>query len=172
MAIGDTNKYSVWISTDPNGGSDTFVQLCSDASISYDLNYAYGVTGLLGQSTGRAVFVDKSGGAVGNISVSGVRVNPSTSTEYKYPTSSTNLSNADFIEKMKKMIESTQMLHNAFTLRIYNIDAKNETTYKTYKEFYVYIKDMDFSFDWKNISEMDVSFTLIRRNKKRGFGSE
>lgn len=172
MAVGDTSKYSVWISTDPKGGSDTFVQMCSDASISYDVTYNYGITGMLGQSTGRAIFVDRTGGAVGNISISGIRVNPSTSSEYDLPTSATNLSNADFIEKMKKLIESTQMLQSAYTIRIYNIDTRDETTYKTYKEFYVYIKSMDFSFDWTNISEMSVSFTLIRRNKKRGFGSD
>ena len=71
MAIGDTTKYSVWISTEPyNPSGNTFTHVCSDASISYGVRYGGSVTGMLGQSTGNAIFIDKSSGAIAKISIS------------------------------------------------------------------------------------------------------
>lgn len=166
MIMGDTTKYSVWLSSDGN----TFFHICSDATIDYDVDYSGTVTGILGQSTGRAIFVDKVGGAVGNITIRGVRINPKTSTDSQAINTTTKLSNRNFMEKMKRMLETTQMLRSAYTLRIANMDMSNPEAYTKYKDIPVFIKGVDFSFNWKNLSEMDVSISCVKRNAGRGFG--
>ena len=58
---------------------------------------------MLGQSTGNAIFIDKSSGAIAKISISGVRANPTTSTDHIGINNTTKLTNAAFIDKLKKM---------------------------------------------------------------------
>lgn len=164
MAIGDT--YSVWMSSD---GKD-FFHICSDARLSYSVDYGGSVTGILGQVTGNAIFVDTTSGAVGKISITGTRINPSTSTD-STADGTTKLSNAAFIDKMKKMIENTQMFYNAYILRIYHADTRTKETYGSYKDLYVFLRGFDVDFSWTNLSEMSVSLDCVRRNKTRGFGS-
>ena len=173
MAIGDTTKYSVWISTEPYDPSgNTFTHVCSDASISYGVRYGGSVTGMLGQSTGNAIFIDKSSGAIAKISISGVRANPTTSTDHIGINNTTKLTNAAFIDKLKKMVERTQMLANAYVLRIYNINCNGAVNYNTYKELYIFLKRASFSYSWTSISELNVSLECTRRNRGKGFGGQ
>ena len=166
MAIGDTTKYSVWISTKDGN----FINVCSDATLDYNLDYNGTTMGIMGQTTGNAIFVDKVGGAVGNITISGTRVNPKTSTDSSNENIVTNPSNADFMNKIKSMIEATQMFQNAYILRLYNVDFRNKENYDKYKDLYVFLKSVEFEIDWKNISEMNVTLECVRRNYGRGFG--
>lgn len=164
----DSNKYSVWISS---FGTSDFINVCSDASVDYDVNYGGTKMGIFGQSTANAIFVDSIGGAVGRISIRGTRVNPilSTDTSNGVPNAP---SNVQFMDKIKYMIEATQMFQSAYTIRIYNIDMRNKNTTNEYRDLYVFLKSADFTFNWTKPSEMDVSLECIRRNKGRGFGRE
>lgn len=169
----DTLKgtYSVFISEQPYGaGNQNFLYLCSDASISYSVSYNGSTTGILGQSTANAIFVDPSTGAVGNIHINGTRANPTTSANVPTGFSTNLVSNAEMYTKLKGMLTKNQMFQNAYILRIYNVDWSNSTAYNTYKDLYVHITKYDMSFDWKGTSDASVSVTCYRRNPTKGFG--
>ena len=176
MATQD-KSYSLFISTKPysNNASDAnlkFVYLCSDPSFQYSLNYSGSTTGVLGQGPDKAIFVDGSSGAVGNISVSGTRCNPSTSitssdgTEGYFITKS----NAELYWITRSMLTDNQMFQGAYILRIYNVDWSSVSSVSDYKDMYVHISKFDMSFDWKTPNEVQISLSCIRRNKTKGFG--
>lgn len=79
------NRYSLWISTIPvsNIGStvthppaEKFMFLGSSSSLPFSMSYSSTTTGILGQSSDTAIFVDGVTGAVMNINVTSQRVNP------------------------------------------------------------------------------------------------
>lgn len=79
------NQYSLWISTVPvsNVGSDIthpsadkFMFLGSSSSLPFSMSYSATTTGILGQTSDTAIFVDGVSGAVMNINVTSQRVNP------------------------------------------------------------------------------------------------
>ena len=184
--MGNVNEsYSVFLSTTPYGTSPmSFIYLCSDATIDYSLNYSGTTTGVLGQGTDMAIFVDGAAGAVGNISISGVRANPNTSITSKIITPSGELqnsliSNAQLWVVAKNMLKENQMFQGAYVLRVYNMDwSKINTNDPTavqafndsYKELYVHISKFKVSFDWTGTSDAQVSLTCFRRYKNKGFG--
>lgn len=162
--MGDTAKYSVWISTEPyNGGNNKFIHLCSDAVFSYSLSYTMTSTCVLGQSTDSNIVVDSASGAVGNISVSGVRVNPSCSTDRI-----NNVSNAEFQKVMIDLLTRIQMHGNAYVLRVFRSDWKHSG--QPYRDLYVFFYDYSQSQNWDNLNELSVNFSFYRRNLKKGFG--
>lgn len=167
------NTYSVFISETPyNAISEpNFIYLCSDASLSYSLTYSGTTTGILGQRTSDAIFVDPSTGAVGNINISGTRANPATSANSPSGFESNLLSNASFYNKMKTMLQKNQMFQNAYILRIYNVDWKDVTTYSSYRDLYVHITKFDMNWNWNAMNDAGVTLTCYRRNKTQGFGA-
>lgn len=172
MLMPDTpdKTYSVFISTQPYGsGNLNFTYLCSDASIDYNVNYTSSTTGMLGKGPDKAIFVDGSSGAVGNISISGTRCNPPTSTTAKTLTV-TQMSNAQFYNTMRSMLTKNQWMQNAYILRLYNTDWSDVNAYSTYKELYVHIAKFEMDIDWQATSDASISMTCFRRNKYKGFG--
>lgn len=177
-------SYSVFISTEPyvsSSGNLGLVYLCSDPSFDYSLNYSGTTTGILGQGSEQAIFVDGSAGAVGNISISGVRCNPTTSTTSAGGTggSFVTKTNGEIYWTMRNMLKKNQMFQGAYVLRIYNVDwSKIDTSNPTevqrfknaYRDLYVHISKFDMTFDWKTPNEAQISMTCIRRNKTKGFG--
>lgn len=166
------NTYSVFISEEPyrSTGDMNFLYLCSDASITYSVSYSGTTTGILGQSPSNAIFVDPSTGAVGNINVSGTRVNPSTSANAPSDYPSNLVSNATFYAKIKEMLTKNQMFQNAYVLRIYNSDWKDSTSHATYRELYVHISKFDMTINWTNTNEAEINLSCFRRNLTKGFG--
>ena len=167
--------YSVFISTKPYGsGTCDFVYLCSDATFDYNLNYSGTATGILGQGPDKTIFVDGSSGAVGSVSISGVRCNPSTSQKANDYTEGEGdfitLSNAQFYNKMRSMLTANQMFQGAYILRIYNIDWSSVSAQSSYREMYIHIAKCDMSCDWKSPNEPQISLSGYRRNKTKGFG--
>ena len=161
--------YSVFISDKPYGSNNiNFVYVCSDANIDYSLSYASTTTGMLGQGPNKAIFVDGSTGAVGNISISGTRCNPTTAqTARDVPV---QMSNAAFYSLMRNLLTANQMFQGAYILRIYNVDWNNITAHSSYRDFYVHIAKFDMSVNWKLTSDASISMTCYRRNKTKGFG--
>lgn len=170
----DTLKqtYSMFLSEGPyNPNSEpNFLYLCSDGSLSYSVAYSGSTTGILGHSPSDAIFVDPSSGAVGNILISGTRVNPKTSANVPSGFSSTLVSNATFYNKLRDMLQANQMFQNAYILRIYNSDWKNLDLHSGYRDLYIHITKFDMSIDWKNTNETSISLTCYRRNPTKGFG--
>lgn len=85
--IGDTQTnvremYSLWLSTEPvdDDGNpptdDKFMFLGSSSSLPFQISYSGSTTGILGQTSDTAIFVDGASGAVMNINISTERVNP------------------------------------------------------------------------------------------------
>lgn len=80
------NKYSLWISKIPvttdiennivHPSADDFMFLGSSSSLPFSMSYSATTTGILGQTSDTAIFVDGVSGAVMNINVSSQRVNP------------------------------------------------------------------------------------------------
>lgn len=84
------NKYSLWISKVPvtytedskgnkeivHPSADDFMFLGSSSSLPFSMSYSSTTTGILGQTSDTAIFVDGVSGAVMNINVSSQRVNP------------------------------------------------------------------------------------------------
>ena len=168
------NTYSVFISESPYNShtEPNFIYLCSDASISYSVTYNGTTTGVLGLNTSDAIFVDPSSGAVGNINISGTRVNPNTSANVPAGYNSNLPSNATFYTKTRSMLQKNQMFQNAYILRIYNVDWKNISSYTSYKDLYIHISKLDMDWNWTNTNEAQVSLTCYRRNKTEGFGGD
>ena len=172
--------YSVFISNQPYVSPlfpNTFTYLCSKATIDYSLNYSGTTTGILGRGPDQSIFVDGSTGAVGNISISGIRCNPQTS--QTSVNVSSELSNAQFYNKMRSILTENQWMQGAYIIRIYNADwtdidttnsQKVENYKNSYRELYVHISKFDMEFDWKNTNEAAINMTLVRRNKLKGFG--
>ena len=161
--------YSVFISDKPYGSNNIgFIYLCSDASIDYNLNYSSTTTGILGNGPDKSIFVDGNTGAVGNISISGVRCNPTTSTTARDVPA--QMSNAALYTKMREMLTANQMFQGAYILRIYNVDWSDVTAYSSYRELYIHIAKFDMDLDWKMMNDANVSLTCYRRNKTKGFG--
>ena len=172
--------YSVFISDQPYINqfyNNTFTYLCSNASIDYNLNYSGSTTGILGRGPDQAIFVDGSTGAVGNISITGVRCNPRTSITTANVTD--EISNAQMYTKMRDMLTQNQWMQGAYILRIYTVDWKDidttnaqqvENFKNSYRDLYVHISKFDMEFDWKNTNEVGINMTCIRRNKLKGFG--
>ena len=171
---GDTNKYSVWVSTGPyNPNGNTFMHVCSDATFRYKISYGGNVTGILGQATSSAIFVDTSGGAVGDFSISGNRLNPPTSTD------ANAMSNKEFHEKMKLLLEAPQgitpfrggqMLQNAYIIRLYRSDVSSTSDFTKYKDIPVFIKEYDMSYDFSSPNLAKISISGYKRNLGAGFG--
>ena len=172
--------YSVFISNQPYVSPlfpNTFTYLCSKATVDYNLNYSGTTTGILGRGPDQSIFVDGATGAVGNISISGIRCNPQTS--QTSVNVSSELSNAQFYNKMRSVLTENQWMQGAYIIRIYNVDwtdidttnpQKVENYKNSYRELYVHISKFDMEFDWKNTNEASINMTLIRRNKLKGFG--
>ena len=151
--------------------------MCSNASIDYSLNYSGSTTGILGRGPDQSIFVDGATGAVGNISITGIRCNPQTS--MTSANVSAEISNAQMYRRMRTLLTQNQMFQGAYILRIYNadwsdIDTTNsqavENFKNSYRELYVHISKWDMEFDWKNTNEASINMTCIRRNKLKGFG--
>lgn len=80
------NQYSLWISKTPvttdkdnnivHPSADDFMFLGSSSSLPFSMSYSSTTTGILGQTSDTAIFVDGVSGAVMNINVSSQRVNP------------------------------------------------------------------------------------------------
>jgi len=160
---GDNAKYSVWLSTEPyNSSGNTFIHLCSDATVNYNLSYSMSATGVLGNSTDKTIVVDSASGAIGNISVSGTRVNPGNSTD-----TIANVSNAEFQKVMINLLTRIQMHGNAYVLRIFRADWRK--TVNPYRDLYVFFYNYDQITNWDHLNEMSVNFAFYRRNLGRGF---
>lgn len=170
---GSTGKYSVWLSTQPYSPSgNTFVNIGSDASVDYRVSYGGSATGILGSGPDKTIFVDSTGGAVGNIDVSATRTNGPTSSDASISASDYNssmipYSNASFDTLLRNIMSSVQMFSNAYILRIFGADWKNGG----YHDLYVFIYDYSLSVDWKNLSDASVTLSCYRRNLGTGFGS-
>lgn len=171
VLLGSKNQNSVWISLDaynPNGNNQ-FMAVCSDATFSYNNQYSGSTTGILGQPTSSAIFVDGSKGAIGEINITGVRANPKTSAQTGTPQD--NISNARFYSYVKALMEKTQMLQNAYVLRIYNADWTTSQKYEnTYVDVPIFISNISADFDQMSPNEMRVSLTAVKRNLGKGFG--
>lgn len=170
------NTYSVWISTGPASSSNSFIYVGSEATIEYNINYQGTIQGILGEGTGGALFIDGTGGAVGNVRISGAkRANPKT-------TSSSNgasdyqawvgvVSNKEFIEITTAMMGQTQMLQNAFILRLYgltNSDVRDDST--GYKDLYFFMTSCNTNILFERPNEISVDITGFVRNIKPEFG--
>ena len=168
---GSKNQNSVWISMDaynPNG-TNQYMSVCSDASFSYSNQYSGSTTGILGQPTGNAIFVDGSKGAVAELSITGVRANPTTAAQTGLPHDT--ITNVQFYTYVKALMEKTQMLQNAYILRIYNANWTNSEKYNTdYMDIPIFIKNISVDFDIMSPNEMKVSLTAVKRNLGKGFG--
>ena len=181
----DSREYSIWISTIPyasasSGFNDSaFMFVGTSKSFPYNISYNNSLMGVYGLGTAGAVFVDGIGGAVGNIQIKAVRVqNPAldNSTPHKY-------SNKKFIEMLKQMRETKQLASSAYVLRVYNpttapvyLNVASITPCtndyikgpKTYVEFYVFLSEANLSISLNSPNTLDVSLTLLQRNKYRG----
>lgn len=167
--IGNTSKYSVWLSNaEYSSSGNTFMYLCSNPSFGYSVSYNGTTTGILGQDPSKAIFVDPSTGAVGNITISGVRASPGASAPDMSSNNTTHLTNADFYRKVRQMMTNTQFMQKAYILRMYGVDTKNPTQYR---ELYVYLKDILCSFNTEEPADMTVTIQAIRRNRDKGFGT-
>lgn len=168
--------YSVFISTKPYGSDSLeFVYLCSDVSFSYSLSYSGTTTGIIGQGPDKAIFVDGPAGAVGSISISGTRCNPSTSQTTHNVNAGGDfitLSNAQIYNKMRGMLTANQMFQGAYVLRIYDVDWNNVTPRTEYRDLYIHIAKWEMTVDWNATSDARISLSGFRRYKNKGFGDE
>ena len=171
--------HSVFISSVPYGSAQMkFIYLCSDASFNYNVNYNGSTTGMLGQDTDKAIFVDPSTGAVGSITINGVRANPATSTTAKNIEgtgifSDALMSNAQMYSTICTMLKSNQMFQGAYILRIYNQDWSqlNKSGFDTnYRELYIHISSFKMDINWMNTNEASITLTAYRRYMNKGFG--
>lgn len=176
------DKYSVWISTGPASNSNSFVYVGSEASISYGVNYGGTVMGILGKRPNGAIYMDGTGGAVGNIRISGAkRLNPKTTsatndgatTAQSDATGKGVVSNKKFIETMEDLISQTQMFQNAYIIRLYGLTKTDERTdEKGYRELYFFITTCKTSIDFSRPNELSVDLSGYIRNKEPKFGGK
>lgn len=141
---------------------EDFLYVCSNCYPSYDVSYGLSTMGIYGQGTEGAIVVDAMTGAVGRVNVSGQRIG-----DEKYG------SNAYFAKEIRRMRSVMQLKENAYVLRIYNseLDTIDKCTdiKDSYKDFYVYLKDVSFSVKGGQPKVLDVTLGLIQRNKYQGF---
>lgn len=174
------DKYSIWISTGPASSSNSFVYVGSEASISYGVNYGGSVMGILGKRPSGAIYMDGTGGAVGNIKISGAkRANPKTTSTLDDGETVTQsdligkgvVSNKKFIETMEDLISATQMFQNAYIIRLYGLSKTEERTDKKgYRELYFFITSCNTSIDFSRPNELSVDLSGYIRNKEPKFG--
>lgn len=184
----DISEYSVWLSAVPitldgNGvpiptPDSKFFYLGSNLSISFNVEYRSRVLNITGNATKNAIFVDSTGGAKGNISISGVRVHP-----FDYDDGAgwspghpiidshnfNKISNLKFIRTLIWMKERMQMKENAYTLRIYRGYKHNNPPTQDCAEFPVFVRDLQFRYDAYKPDIVKFDIALFRRHEKKGF---
>lgn len=144
----------------PNG----LMYLCSDASISYEIDYPM-VSYV--PPTGKpsdAILIDEMAGSIGRISIAGERIGGSDVG-----------SNRWFDEEIEEMISDWQIVKNAYLLRMYNmigtnvdgLEAIHENKGVSHMDLYVYIKEYTGGIGNRpNI--LQTSMKLIQRNMLKG----
>lgn len=174
------DKYSVWISTGPASSSNKFVYVGSNATISYGVDYGGTVIGILGTGPESAIYIDGTGGAVGNVRIGGaIRMNPQTTsaTDDGTTTHQSDLigdgvvSNKKFLEIMRELVTMTQMFQNAYIIRLYGLSKSEERTHnKGYHELYFFLTNFTSSIDFTRPNELSIGLTGNIRNREPKFG--
>lgn len=142
---------------------EQFLYVCSDSYPSYSVNYMMTSFGMPGMGTENAIVIDSMSGAIGRLSVTGIRVG-----DEIYG------SNAFFQTEIRKMRSILQLRNNAYILRIYNAsmldsDGKLKSIGDTFVEFFVFLKGVNCSISAGRPKIMDVGMTLVQRNPLMGF---
>lgn len=140
-----------------------FLFVCSEAYPQYSVDYQMTAMGIMGMGTENAIVIDSMGGAVGRLSIGGVRVGDNT-----YG------SNGYFAREIRRMRSIIQLTNNAYMLRIYNATLLDDKGHvrdigDTFMPFFVYIGDVNYASTAGRPKDLNVSISLTQRNAKKGF---
>ena len=162
-ALGNPYLYETDMSDNPQKFNEEFLYICSNSYPSYSVDYQMTAMGIMGHGTEDAIVIDSMGGAVGRISIGGVRVGDAV---YR--------SNGFFAREVRKMRSIIQLLDNAYILRIYNatlLDSEGviREVGNSYFDFFVFLKDIRYVTVAGRPKDMNVTMNLIQRNMLKGF---
>lgn len=146
-----------------NGFHEDFLFVCSEAYPQYSVDYQMTAMGIMGMGTENAIVIDSMGGAVGRLSIGGVRVGDNT-----YG------SNGYFAREIRKMRSIIQLTNNAYMLRIYNATLLDEEGNvrdigDTFMPFFVYLGDITYTSMAGRPKDLNVGISLTQRNALKGF---
>lgn len=151
---------------DATGHDTSFFCLGSVQSFSYTNTSNGSTTGIVSRPTNEAIYMDSVQGASGRISVTTLRI---VDDGYKNNGTTYNdgTSNAQALDKLRRMKELPQMQNNSYILRVYNAVLTESPT--SYREVNVFIERFDYDLAMERPWEISLNITFVVRNRGVGF---